>query len=298
VASPAFQDFPQVLAGVAQETERLLDEVLGLQGSAAPRLTEAMRHAVLGGGKRLRPLLVMASSRLFEVSRISALRTGAALECIHSYSLVHDDLPAMDNDDLRRGKPTVHKAFGEATAILAGDSLQTLAFEILSHPETHSDPGVRAELVLELARAAGKEGMAGGQMLDLLAEQQPVRQVAEIERLQLLKTGALLKFACEAGAILGRGDRAALRRYGQCIGLAFQLADDILDVESTSEMLGKATQKDHRIGKATFVELLGLEGAKAKARQLAEEADAALSSYDERADLLRAAARFIVLRRS
>jgi farnesyl diphosphate synthase len=238
---------------------------------------------------------------LLGAEREHALRAGAALECVHCYSLVHDDLPAMDDDDLRRGRPTCHKAFDEATAILAGDGLLTLAFEIVSDPLTHPDPAVRGQLVLELARAAGHAGMVGGQMLDLEAEAGNWGDMDAIVRLQSMKTGALFRYALEAGAILARTDgsaRAALSRYADKVGLAFQIADDILDVEATPEQLGKATQKDRSAGKATFIDLLGLDGARRKARQLVEEASAALDPFGPPADTLREAARFIVERRN
>jgi farnesyl diphosphate synthase len=297
VASAHSSGFDGFLTEAAAQTDALLDSVLAVEGSAAPRLVEAMRYASLGAGKRLRPFFVLASARLFAVPRPSALRVGAALECVHCYSLVHDDLPAMDDDDLRRGKPTVHKQFDEATAILAGDSLLTLAFEIMADPATHDDGAVRAALCLELARAAGKEGMAGGQMLDLEAEKIGVMPLDAVRRMQALKTGALFRFACEAGAILGGAPRNHLRQYAEHVGLAFQIADDILDAESSPEQLGKATQKDRGRGKASYVASLGLDGAKAKARSLAEEAIAALAPYGTRAALLHDAARFIVSRR-
>jgi farnesyl diphosphate synthase len=289
--------FDEALARCAAETDDLLDRLIPEAGAAAPRLAAAMRYAALGQGKRLRPFFVVESAALFDVGRPFSLRAGAALECVHCYSLVHDDLPAMDDDDLRRGRPTVHRAFDEATAILAGDSLLTFAFEILASPETHPDAPVRNMLVLELARAAGASGMAGGQMLDLEAEKGSERSIAAIERLQALKTGALFRFACEAGAIMSGGDPLPLRQYAAAVGLAFQIADDILDVTSTPEMLGKGTQKDRGLGKATFVDLLGLEGAKQKACALAEEAVAALDGFGPRAAALREAARFIVARK-
>jgi farnesyl diphosphate synthase len=223
---------------------------------------------------------------------------GAALEALHCYSLVHDDLPAMDNDDLRRGQPTVHRKFDEATAILAGDGLLTLAFEILSDPATHPDGDARARLVLALAKAAGEDGMAGGQMLDVVAEAAPFTSYAAIAAMQSKKTGALIRFACEAGALMAGADGSALRHYGEAIGLAFQIADDVLDVESNAASLGKATQKDRHKGKATFVDLLGLAGAKAEARRLSEEAITALAPYGARAALLTEAARFVISRRS
>lgn len=256
-----------------------------------------MRYAALGAGKRLRPFLVIESARLFNVSPASALRVGAALECVHCYSLVHDDLPAMDDDDLRRGKPTTHRKFDEATAILAGDSLLTLAFEILAHCETHADAEVRSALALELARAAGKDGMAGGQMLDIEAEAGVAQTLKSIIRIQSHKTGALFRFACEAGAIMAGADRGPLRRYADDIGLAFQITDDLLDLESTPQALGKATQKDSGKGKATIASLMGRDAAQAKAQELMEAAIVALAPYGNEADTLRATARFIISRK-
>ena len=288
--------FQDALSRCAAETEALLDQLLAVEGHASRRLVEAMRYAALGQGKRLRPFLVVQSAALFDVPRPQALRVGAALECVHCYSLVHDDLPAMDDDDLRRGKPTAHKAYDEATAILAGDALLTIAFEILSDAATHPDPDVRLRLISGLAKAAGAAGMAGGQMLDIEAEKRVTSSLADITRIQSLKTGALFRFACEAGAILGQADPAPLRQYADNIGLAFQIADDILDVESTPEALGKATQKDKTKGKATFVELLGFEEAKARAAALTDEAVAALKVYGERAMILGEAAMFMVAR--
>jgi farnesyl diphosphate synthase len=256
-----------------------------------------MRYAVLGAGKRLRPFLVLESARLFKVPLPGALRVGAALECVHCYSLVHDDLPAMDDDDLRRGKPTAHKKFDEGTAILAGDSLLTLAFEILAHEDTHADAKIRSTLVLELAKAAGKDGMAGGQMLDIEAEKESSSSLEHIMRIQSHKTGALFRFACEAGAIMAGADRSPLRLYADDIGLAFQITDDLLDLESTPEQLGKATQKDTGKGKATIADLMGRDAAQQKAESLVEAAIAALAPYGSAADTLRAAARFIISRK-
>jgi farnesyl diphosphate synthase len=289
--------FQHALTQTAAEIDALLDRLLPLDGFPARRVTEAMRYAALGQGKRLRPFLVAESAALFSVPRERALRAGAALECVHCYSLVHDDLPAMDDDDLRRGKPTAHKAFDEATAILAGDALLTFAFDILSGEETHPDAAVRIGLVAGLARAAGVAGMVGGQMLDIEAETLADSSLADIVKIQSLKTGALFRHACEAGAILGQADPAPLLHYAGKIGLAFQIADDILDVESTPEALGKATQKDRVMGKATFVDLLGMAEAKARAAALVEEAVAALSVYGEKAAVLNEAARFMVERR-
>ena len=285
--------FEDALAAAARDTEALLDALLPPQG----RLAAAMRYAALGPGKRLRPFLVIESAALFGVPRSQALRVGAALECVHCYSLVHDDLPAMDDDDLRRGRPTVHRAFDEATAILAGDALLTYGFEILADDETHGDPAVRLALVSGLAKASGMAGMAGGQMLDIEAETRVTSSLSNIMLIQGLKTGALFRFACEAGAILGKADPAPLRQYADNIGLAFQVTDDILDVESTPETLGKATQKDEGKGKATFVDVLGLEGAKQKAEALVDSSIAALAIYGTRAATLADAARFMVARR-
>lgn len=296
LASASETAFTAALAKAARDVQEALDRLL--PAIPGDRLRSAMRQAVLGGGKRLRPFLVMQSATLFDTDPQQALRAGAALECLHCYSLVHDDLPAMDDDDLRRGQPTLHKAFDEATAILAGDGLQALAFEILADAQTHTDPAVRSTLVLELARAAGASGMVSGQVLDLMAQSRPFANYSEIAAMQDKKTGALIRFACEAGAILGRQDRSALARYGAAIGLAFQIADDALDVEATATELGKATQKDKSKGKATFVDLLGLDGARREAVRLTEEAIGALSGYGEKAELLREAARFVISRRS
>jgi farnesyl diphosphate synthase len=290
-------DFEQRLRTFAGTIEAHLDGLMPRSGAHSSRLVEAMRYAVLAPGKRLRPFFVFESARLFDVDARHALQAGAAIECLHCYSLVHDDLPAMDVDDLRRGRPTVHKAFDEATAILAGDALLTFAFEILSAPETHPDAGLRSELVSELAKAAGKDGMAGGQMLDLEAESARVADIGRIITLQAMKTGALFRFACLAGAILGRAgfaERQALTLYADRIGLAFQVADDILDVEASSATLGKAAGKDRAAGKATFVDLLGLAGAKAEARKLTDEAKNAMRGFGGKADVFTAAADYVI----
>nr|WP_245416214.1 farnesyl diphosphate synthase [Microvirga sp. 17 mud 1-3] len=266
------------------------------------RLLSAMRHAALGGGKRLRPFLTVETARLFACTGPGPLRSGSAIELLHCYSLVHDDLPSMDDDDLRRGQPTVHRAFDEATAILAGDALQALAFEILADPATDPDGSVRAELVLGLARASGLGGMVGGQILDLAAEGrygEATLTEGEIRHLQMMKTGALLIFSVEAGAILGRADaaaRAALRTYGRALGAAFQVADDILDREASAEALGKRTGKDLEKGKATLVDHLGMEGAKGECRRLVEEAQGSLEIFGEKAATLRDAVRFVAER--
>ncbi len=269
-----------------------------LEDSPAPRLLRAMRYAALSGGKRLRPFLVVESAGLFSVPRSRALRVGAALECVHCYSLTHDDLPAMDDDDMRRGRPSTHTQFDEATAILVGDGLLTLAFEVLADRRTHPDAAVRSALVLELAKAAGKSGMVGGQMLDIEAETRPKTGLAQIKRIQTHKTGALFRFACEAGALLAGKPRTALRRYADHIGLAFQVADDLLDVEATPEQLGKATQKDKSSGKATSVDLLGIDGARQLAQREVVQAITALRPYGQKADRLRTAAQFIISRKT
>lgn len=303
-ATAQFQDR---LNEVAKDTEALLDRLLAQapvsDELARPRrLLDAMRYASLGAGKRFRPFLVVESALLLGVDRQHALMAGAALECVHCYSLVHDDLPAMDNDDLRRGQPTVHKAYDDATAILAGDGLLTFAFDILGRDETHPDPAVRVELVLALARASGLGGMVGGQMLDLAAEgrfdggePQKLGQ-KEVATLQAMKTGALLKFACRAGGILGRASpaqRTALERYGSAVGQAFQIADDLLDVEGDPALVGKQTGKDAEAGKATIVAILGPDGARARLRTLVGEAEAALALFGAASAVLIAGARFV-----
>ncbi|MCE2510290.1 MAG: polyprenyl synthetase family protein [Alphaproteobacteria bacterium] len=258
-----------------------------------------MRYAALNGGKRFRPFLVMTSAALFDVPPARALRVAAAVELMHCYSLVHDDLPAMDDDALRRGLPTCHVKYDEATAILAGDALQSLAFEILAMAETHPTSRVRAELVRALAQAVGAGGMVGGQMLDLLAENIPM-DIGAITRLQRMKTGALIAFSCESGAILGEAratERHALHAYAHDLGLAFQIQDDLLDVEGDSEMTGKAVQKDEQAGKATFVSILGVKRAREQAKILADQAVAHLDLFGEKAELLARAAHFVVTRR-
>jgi farnesyl diphosphate synthase len=304
--------FVRHLDAVAAETETLLDQLLTAKAVAGEldrpaRLIEAMRYSSLGGGKRFRPFLVAESAALFNVPRQSALMAGAALECIHCYSLVHDDLPAMDNDALRRGQPTAHKKFDEATAILAGDGLLTFAFDILSRRETHADPAVRIELVAALARASGIGGMAGGQMLDLAAEGRfdggRPKQLGEkdVLMLQAMKTGALLRFACQAGGILAAASpqqREALDRYGSAVGQAFQIADDLLDLEGDPALVGKSTGKDAAAGKATIVGILGETGAKARLRQLVAEAEQALSPFGAAAAILVEGAKFVADRRA
>ena len=286
------------LDAIGADLDRLFDTLLDVPPDARAKLYEAMRYAAIGGGKRLRPLLVTAACGLFHIDRERALRVGLAVECIHVYSLIHDDLPCMDDDDLRRGKPTVHRAFDVATAILAGDCLHALAFEVLADPATHEDPFVRSELVAELARAAGPSGMAGGQMMDLMA-QQAALDVAAITRLQQLKTGALIGFCVEAAAIMGRvpvESRTSLRGYARDIGLAFQIADDLLDAEGEEQKTGKRVGKDAEAGKETFVSLLGAERARQQAQLLVGQAIEHLQAYGAEADLLRAIARFAVER--
>jgi farnesyl diphosphate synthase len=306
-------DFPARLAAVATETEVLLQQVLAdapISGESArpPRLVAGMRHAALDGGKRLRPFLLVETAAVFGAPRAGALMAGAALELVHCYSLVHDDLPAMDDDDLRRGRPTVHKAFDDATAILVGDALLTLAFDVMARREVHDDAAVRVALVAELARASGLGGMVGGQMLDLAAEgrfelkeSKRVLTENEIATLQAMKTGALIRFACRAGAILGQADaraQACMDLYGTTIGQAFQIADDLLDVESDAKTLGKAAGKDAAAGKATLVGTLGIPGARAHLAELVAKADTALATFGPKADILRAAARFVAERRA
>ena len=293
--------FSKELERAAASIEQRLGELLAPDRAASgsgSRLAQAMRYAALGGGKRLRPFLLMQSARLFGVAEARALDAACALECIHCYSLVHDDLPAMDDDATRRGRPTVHVAFDETTAILAGDALQTLAFEILSDARNADDAGVRAELDLLLAQAAGWHGMAGGQALDLAAGGRDIDARA-VAKMQALKTGALFRFACEAGAVLGGApakDRAALLAYGTAFGQAFQLADDLLDAEGDAEVAGKAVAKDAKQGKATLVALLGPDAAKARLAALVDEAEHALDAFGDRAGTLREAARFIATR--
>jgi farnesyl diphosphate synthase len=303
----SYREFDAALAFAAESTERTMDRLLpqrfpgGDEGEA--RVFEAMRYSSLGGGKRLRAFFVLAGASLFKVGAVPALRTASAIEFVHAYSLIHDDLPAMDDDDLRRGKPSCHKQFDEATAILAGDALQALAFEVLAEPDTHGDAAVRAHLVADLARAAGAHGMVGGQMLDLLAEQQDAAEmsIGAITRLQRLKTGALISFSCTAGAILGKAAdpmRNALSAYAHDLGLAFQIVDDLLDVEGDAAEIGKTPGKDAAAGKATFVSILGLERARAQASMLAKQAAAHLEPFGEKAGLLRQAANFVVSRRA
>lgn len=285
---------------VQAEIDSVFDAMLPVPDDTSARLVEAMRYAAIGGGKRVRPLLVVSTAALFGVDRDAALRAGAAIEAIHVYSLIHDDLPCMDNDDLRHGKPTLHKVFDEATAVLAGDALHALAFEILSHVETSADPFTRSELILTLGQASGMHGMAGGQMMDMVADEEGIDyDLHTITRLQQLKTGALLAASVEMGAILGKvqpAGRAHLRAYARDIGLAFQIADDLLDVEGDAAKAGKALRKDEKQGKQTFVTLMGVQQAREQARALVDQAVLRLASYGPEADILRALARFIVER--
>jgi farnesyl diphosphate synthase len=292
--------FPEALAQAAQLTDAALGRLLVVTPDLEARVYDAMRYSALAPGKRLRPFLVLASARLFGVARRCALQVAAATEMVHAYSLVHDDLPAMDDSDLRRGRPTCHKEFDEATAVLAGDGLLTAAFEVLAQPDTHGDPAVRIELVGALAAAAGAAGMVGGQMIDLIAEGQSL-DIGAIIRLQRMKTGALIAFSCEAGAILAKAPgepRFALRGYAHDLGLAFQIADDLLDVEGSAAETGKPVGADAAAGKATFVSILGVERARAQAELLIRQAVAHLDLFAEKAELLREAARFVIARRT
>jgi farnesyl diphosphate synthase len=278
----------------------MLEDLIPAVSGMESRVVDAMRYSTMGGGKRIRPYLVINSAGLFNVNPTNALRAAAAVEMLHCYSLVHDDLPAMDDSDLRRGRATVHKEFDEATAILAGDGLLTLAFEVLSHPETHPDGGVRADLVHALAVAAGAAGMVGGQMIDLTAENAKL-DIGAITRLQRMKTGAIIAFSCEAGAILGHAGphaRAALNAYAHDLGLAFQIVDDLLDAEGNADVTGKPVGADAAAGKATFVSILGLERARDQARILGEQANAHLDSFGAKADPLRWMTEFVISRKS
>jgi len=295
-------DLREAMTAAAIEVDAALDALLPPEDGEERSLFAAMRYATVGGGKKMRAFLVLEGAEQFGVTRDFAVRVAAAVEMLHAYSLVHDDLPAMDDDDLRRGKPTVHKAWDEATAILVGDALQTQAFATIAAPETHTDPAVRADLCLALAQAAGARGMVGGQMLDMLAESaaSPLDE-ASVARLQQLKTGRLIEFSAEAGAILGKastGARHSLLAYGRDIGAAFQIADDLLDLTATPEEAGKATGKDAGAGKATFLALHGPERARVQAERLIEQAKAHLDGFDARADRLRALADHVITRRS
>lgn len=298
VASPELQ---QAMDDCREKINRTMTSIMPETDLAEAPLFEAMRYGVLNGGKRLRPFLVLQGAKLFGVDEMRARRVGAAIEFMHSYSLIHDDLPAMDDADRRRGKPSLHKAYDEATAILAGDSLLTLAFEVLADPDTHEDPRVRIELVSTLASAAGGHGMVGGQMLDLIAEKESF-DIGTISRLQRLKTGKLIAFCCEAGAILGKANpahRQALRNYAQDLGLAFQVTDDILDIEGDAEEMGKDTGKDSEAGKATFVTELGVDAARSRAEMLSAQAKRHLKVFDRgRGNMLCDVADYVLARRA
>ena len=288
------------MADAAAAVSDALDRILPKSDFPESKLFEAMRYSALGGGKRLRPFMVMSSAQIFGVGEECALRAAAAVECIHCYSLIHDDLPAMDNSDLRRGRPTAHKQYDEATAILAGDALLTIAFEILADPRTHEDPQVRCRLITALAKASGVHGMVGGQMLDLIAESTPL-DIGAITRLQRLKTGELIAFSAEAGAILGKASvqhHNALRAYAHDLGLAFQIIDDLLDAEGTEAETGKSVGRDAKAGKATFVTILGVERARNQATLLSEQAVRHLAVFGGRAKHLEDVARFVVDRKS
>jgi len=288
------------IAEVAAAVEKMLSHLLPQAEGPEHRVLEAMRYTTLAGGKRLRPFLVVQSADLFGVSRISSMRVAAAVECVHTYSLVHDDLPCMDDDALRRGNPTVHVKYDEATAVLAGDALLTLAFEILAAAETHPDPKVRCALIALLSRSAGVHGMVGGQMIDMAAPDAE-HDIQSITRLQQMKTGALISCSAEAGAVLGRAGadkRLALRAYSHDLGLAFQIADDLLDADGTQAEMGKAVGKDAALGKATFVSILGKERARTQATMLASQARQHLDLFGAEADLLRALSDFVVSRRN
>ena len=297
-------EFVARLQSLADRTEAVLAREIDSMPSVPPRLADAMRHGLLAGGKRFRPFLVVECAQLFGVAEATAMPAAAALECLHSYSLVHDDLPAMDNDKLRRGKPTVWAEFDDWTAILVGDALLTLAFEIISRPVSGTAPEIQSKLVSRLAVASGAVGMVGGQYLDLSSDKrgEPAQpDDAYIRRMQGMKTGALLKFACEAGGILGGADEsqlAALTDYGTHIGLAFQISDDLLDVEGDPEVVGKATGKDADAGKATLVGILGIEQARAELAAAEASALAAVAEFGERAEILKQAARFVSSRKS
>jgi farnesyl diphosphate synthase len=283
---------------VAAAVDELFARLLTPPGDNRDPLYAAMRHAAIGGGKKLRPLITVAAARLFSIPEERAIRAGAAIEAIHVYSLIHDDLPCMDDDDLRRGKPTVHKAFGEATAVLAGDCFHDLAFELIADPDTHPDPHVRCELMLGLARASGLEGMGGGQMLDLAAEGQPL-DLPAITRLQQLKTGALIEFAVEAACIMARlpaDARTPYRGYARNLGLAFQIADDLIDHNGDDSAAGKKCGKDAEAGKATFVSLLGEERARQQAQMLVAQGVEHLGEHGEEAALMRAIAEYVTER--
>jgi farnesyl diphosphate synthase len=295
----AFSDFEAALEETADRVTVALDALIPRPDGPEARLMSAMRYATLGGGKRLRPFFVVTCGRMFDVDERALLRVAAAVECVHCYSLVHDDLPCMDDDDLRRGRPTVHKAYNEATAVLVGDALLSLAFEILVDPDTHADPRVLVELTRRMAVASGGRGMVGGQMIDVETEGREV-DISAVTRMQRMKTGALIAFSIESAAILGRAgaDSAhALQAFSHDLGLAYQITDDLLDSEGNAEELGKAVRKDAARGKASFVAVLGVEGARAQARRLAAQAKQHLDGFGARASLLHHAVDYVLERR-
>ena len=292
--------FNEAIKETAALVEAALDKFLPTQGGPLGRVADAMRWGALDGGKRLRPFLAVAAADMFEAPRVRSVRVGCAVEMIHCYSLIHDDLPAMDDSDLRRGRPSVHKKYDDATAILAGDALLTQAFEILAEEETHPDGAVRCAIALELARASGKAGMVGGQMIDIYAEQKDF-DLAGVTQLQRLKTGALIRFSAVAGGIVGEGSNdevAALAAYSEDLGLAFQIVDDILDATSDAEALGKPAGQDAEMDKATFIKLLGMDGAKSKAAELVTSCKAHLDRFGDKAAPLKGAADFVFERKS
>lgn len=290
----------EAMQACTRAVEQALSDLAPEPAGPDARVWQAMRYSLLAGGKRLRPFLVMQSADLFAVPPEQAMRAAAAVEMVHTYSLIHDDLPCMDDDDLRRGMPTCHRQFDEATAVLAGDGLQALAFEVLMGPETDPDPAIRCQLALGLARSAGAPGMVGGQMIDLLAENTSY-DLETITRLQAMKTGALITWSMAAGGVLGRAtpaEQAGLTGFGEAIGIAFQIADDLLDMEGDAQSLGKAVRKDADAGKETFVSILGVEEARAKADELVDEAISSLDLFGKKADLLHDVARYIVARQN
>ena len=292
--------FQKLLPHAAGQVNTMLDALLAVPDGHEGRLYEAMRYTALGDGKGFRPFLCLAAAQIFDAPEPAAIRVASAIECIHCYSLIHDDLPCMDDDDVRRGKPALHKAFDEATAILAGDALISLAFEILTEEATHDTVSTRLDLVTGLARASGMQGMVGGQMIDMMAARDRL-DADGLTRLQKMKTGALISFAVDAGAVLGGADaneRHALAGFAHDIGLAYQIADDVLDVEGDADILGKSVGKDTAQGKSTFVSLLGVDRAREEALQLSHQAVGYLDAFGERADLLREAAAFVIQRRS
>ena len=290
--------FPKLLNQFSQDMETVLANILPEPTGPQKKIMQAMHYALLGGGKRLRPFLMVEAAKLFAPLDKGVWLAASALECVHVYSLIHDDLPCMDDDDLRRGKPSLHKAYDEAMAVLAGDALLSLAFEIMAKDEIHDDPNIRLDLISSLAHASGTHGMIGGQVIDIYADKN-VYDESLITQLQALKTGALIRYALVSGAKLGGGndqDIENLSKYAQALGLAFQIRDDILDIEGDSEKMGKKTQKDESHGKATFISHYGLEKAKSKAHELGKQAKAAISTYGQKADVLSECVDFVLNR--